>query len=113
MIAPQSQGLPRVGRSKRSDQAEADLGAPAKEADRCIQLFRCITARAAVPDPRHQKVTIELTPLQIEGGRVAGYGARPKAATCFDTLNIPRWETIDHIEAGMRDLLACKGFSDQ
>ena len=79
--------------------------------ERCTAFFRCVTARAAVPDPRREPVTIKLEALTLENGHLAGPGARPQAYTCFNTFYLPGYEQLEQLEVGLRDLLATKSFT--
>ena len=76
----------------------------------------CITARVAIPDPRRETVKIQLAAVETDNGGVGGPDYWPKAATCFDTLFLPRWDALEQVEKGMMDphygLYYQKGFSD-
>ena len=96
-------------------ESQAALGEE-KEKERCKTLLRCITARVAIPDPRRETVKIQLAAVETDNGGVGGPDYWPKAATCFDTLFLPRWDALEQVEKGMMDphygLYYQKGFSD-
>jgi len=76
--------------------------------DTCTKLFRCLTARAAIPDPRREPISIFLEPLKLESddGAVASAGAAPFAATCSNTLCLPAYTSPEQLKKGMDELLA-------
>ena len=80
-----------------------------------LDLFRLVTARRAVPAAHTggEPVRIELGPCVDDEGRLHGPAAYPKAATCFYTLKLPRYETIEQVARGMEMLLQQKAlFTD-
>lgn len=90
----------------------------AQDNERCFEIFKCITARVAVPDARRgSDVQIKLNVVHDEKtGKVGGTQHICKAQTCFQTLLLPRYETVEQLERGMDWLLRQSksgGFTDR
>ena len=74
--------------------------------ERCFEVFRCVTARAAVPDRDRCDISIQLDALKDARGQVGGPDFICAASTCFTTLKLPAYETPQQLERGMATLLA-------
>jgi len=69
----------------------------------CLDVFKCITGRRAVPV--HGHLSIDLAAAVGADGRVYDGRAGAEAATCFNQLKLPRYETLAQLTAGMQRLL--------
>ena len=88
----------------------------AQDNERCFEIFKCVTARVAVPDARSVDVRIRLNAVHDENGKLGGVQHLPKAQTCFQMLLLPRYETLEQLERGMDWLLEQSksgGFTDR
>ena len=75
-------------------------------------MLRCVTGRAALP-VQEGALTITIEAYKTSEGAVHGGRAPSRASTCFDTLWLPAYHSVDDVERGMATLLEHgKGFSD-
>ena len=78
----------------------------------CKAVFRCVTARRALP-VSGPPCTIRLevaksTKVGATDGACAVHDGRAaaEASTCFNALKLPKYESVDQVDRGMRLLLA-------
>ena len=99
------QSPPKVTELLRSWlQGAADETAEERNA-RCFQVFRCVTARVAVPDVRRCDIAIELGVVEDKDGNVGGPAFACSSSTCFSLLKLPAYEEPAQLERGMMLML--------
>lgn len=99
------QSPPKVTELLRSWlQGAADETAEERNA-RCFQVFRCVTARVAVPDVRRCDIAIELGVVEDKDGNVGGPAFACSSSTCFSLLKLPAYEESAQLERGMMLML--------
>ena len=84
-----------------------------REREECAKIFRCVTARVALPDTRREPLHLYLEPYKNTDGKIEGPGTRPVVSTCANTIYLPRYESVAQLGERMAELLATKGFTAQ
>ena len=74
---------------------------------RCLDLFKCITARRAVPAHMQERITLAAARSPKDDGVYDGRAAA-EVYTCFAQLKLPKYESLEQLEHGLNELLAQK-----
>ena len=74
---------------------------------RCLDLFKCITARRAVPAHMQERITLAAARSPKDDSVYDGRAAA-EVYTCFAQLKLPKYESLEQLEHGLNELLAQK-----
>jgi hypothetical protein len=74
---------------------------------RPLDLFKCITARRAVPAHMQERITLAAARSPKDDSVYDGRAAA-EVYTCFAQLKLPKYESLEQLEHGLNELLAQK-----